>query len=251
MKRALLLRLWYLPALAIFTMFGFSALKVDFLPEISFRVVFGFIPFLKDARAEAVFDPRWLPWILASFAAIVVTHRLLVSRKGKVERLDGIGTSLSLASIPVLLALSISVLGGFWTAWRSVVTRPMAIDYPDKAGSQLRFGMELLRSKAFNHASRANGRFPDRLEELDEWAPYYLERLRSFSSDAGPGDPLIYLGAGLGPQSDRNLALLITPRFEGDEGEERWLVTIGGEEKKISEEELDGWIRSSLEGRKR
>ena len=43
---ALLMRLWYVPALVVLTMFGFSALKVDFLPEISFRFLFGFIFFL-------------------------------------------------------------------------------------------------------------------------------------------------------------------------------------------------------------
>jgi hypothetical protein len=249
--RGVLIRLWYLPGLMILTVFGFNALKVDFLPEISFRVLFGFIFFLQAARAQVPFDGRWLPWLLASFAAVVAIHRLIAWRTGKAKGLEGMGTSITLGLVPALLAVSFPLLGGFWTAWNSVVTRPMAIDYPVEAGPKLRFSMEAIRYEIFDHAARAHGRFPSRLEDLGEWAPYHLRRLQSFSDDAGPGEPLLYLGAGLGPKSDRSLALMITPRFPGEEGDERWLITIGGEEKKISEEELDGWIRRSLEARKK
>jgi hypothetical protein len=249
--RALLIRLCYIPALMVFTVFGFNALKVDFLPEISFRVLFGFIFFLRGARAQIPFDSRWLPWLLASFAAVVVIHRLMAWRARKAKGMEGMGTSITLALVPVLLAVSFPLLGGFWTALNSVVTRPVAIDYPDEAGPKLRFGMEAIRYKIFDHAARADGRFPSRLEDLGKGISFHLRRLQSFSGDAGPGDPLLYLGAELGPKSDRSLALMITPQFQGEEGDERWLITIGGEEKKIREEELDGWVRRSLEARKK
>ncbi len=249
--RGLLIRLCYIPALMVLCAFGFTALKVDFLPEISFRVLFGFVSFLKDTRAQLPFDTRWLFWLLALLVAVVATHRVFAWRFRKGTEIPGVGTSMALGLALPLFVVSLPLLGGFWRAWNSVVTRPLAIDYPEEAGPRLRFGMEILRHEVFDHASRSGEAFPERLDEVAEWAPFHLRRLQSFSGNAGPGEPLLYLGAGLGPKSDRSLALMITPPFQGEEGDERWLITIGGEEKKIREDELDGWIRRSLEAREK
>ena len=127
----------------------------------------------------------------------------------------------------------------------------MTMDYPYEPAPQMRSNLEALRYSIFDYSGHSGGRFPERLEDLGSGARDQLRRLQSFTDGGGPEDTLIYLGSELGAKSDRSLALMITPPFYGEEGEERWLITIGGEEKKIGKEELDGWIRRSVEARKR
>ena len=106
MKRSLpqgcLIRLLYIPVFMILTAFSFSALKVDFFPEITFRVLFGFVCFLRDTAAGVPFDARWLPWLLGLFVAIVAIQRGVAWRVGKTEWSGSMGASLMLGLLPLL-----------------------------------------------------------------------------------------------------------------------------------------------------
>ncbi|WP_367870279.1 hypothetical protein [Luteolibacter sp. Populi] len=240
----LLVILILLFGLAIGTQFGIT--------QVLYQLVVGFWFFLKENLSQVVSNAAtWVPGLVAFFGAIVVMHFLLREWAGKTGRQWRWGTSVALASVvPVLFVIAFLVPGVFLQVRELSDVRWFHRE-AGKGGSTAQSIVSDYRMALFEYSETHEGRFPASIAEVEQ------ERIRGpwggkrhpWNRDLPPEEP-IYLGPGLTDQSDPSLALVITPAFQEKKGPCRYLLTIGGEKKKIPTEDLDAWIERSLDARR-
>ena len=93
-------------------------------------------------------------------------------------------------------------------------------------------------------------RFPDSLSpDIDEYfGP--RTRYRRYYDSGKLETGIIYLGSGLGPDSDPDLPLIISRPYLSGGTKMRVIWTIGSEMKEIQDSELGEWIQRSIDARR-
>ena len=247
-----LIRLWYLPAFILLTVFSFAVFKVDFFPEITFRILFGFIGFLKDTPFVLPFDPKHAWAGLLVFIAVLALVYWLARRK---RPSWSIGTSLALLLLPLFL------LSAAWFVPRTLLQLNRVTLLPVKnwdryePGPRISYSLVQLRDGVVEYAGQHGGAFPESLAGIDPLIHRRISWGDPLFDDPAfdgvtPREQFTYLGAGLRMDSDPALPLLISAPFDWAERPVRAVITVGGEFRRVQPYELDAWIVRALEARR-
>jgi len=224
--------------------------------DVIFRIIIGFYFFLKGNLSSLTTNSDiWIPGIIAFLLSVLCIHYLGRSWCRKKDRTWHISNSICLGlCIPTLFIIAFVVPGAFLQVSllsdtkmtvRSGV-RPSAIAKMDARNlAQVIFGDVNMRQLH---------RFPDSLQ------PFMWEYMHPSSFYANyqrrdePEEPFIYLGAGLAPDQDPEVPLIISPPYISDGKKMRIIYTtstMSGSQFEIPDSELDQWIEKSLEARRK
>jgi hypothetical protein len=227
--------------------FGQDKARLDAL----WHLAAGFAYFLQDNLPRISTDAgTWGPGLFAFGLALAVLHLFFRNWATKRNRPWSAGSTLCAGLVlPLLFAISFLVPGVLLQVKLLAEVKWFGVRWSESFSVRTQLGR--LRFDLLS-VEETYGRFPDSLEELVDW--HRLSRpsqLWMRGTGEVPAEPPIYLGAGLTSKSEASLPLLISPCYLRNNAKMRQVLTVGGQEHEIRDEEVDAWIDKTMMAGKR
>jgi hypothetical protein len=219
--------------------------------EILWHLATGFIRFLQTNLGRISSDAgTWGPGVACFLLAIVVIHWFGATWARRRERVWRISNSLALGTLfPLLFAISFLVPGAILQIGSLKKTNWFQSNRHDRAFKQMH-ARNIAQAAHVWATTEGGDRFPSSTAVMI--SPDLLDEttFKPLPVDGSPGEPPLYLGAGLTLKSDPALPLVISGTYSSKDGTyHRTVITIGSEFVEIRDDDLDSWIEEAMSAR--
>jgi hypothetical protein len=239
--------------LAFVGLFVLAILGLDALVEASFEILWhlatGFFRFLQTNVPKISSDAgTWGPGLACFLLAIVVIQWFGVTWARRRHRRWRISNAVAFGMLlPLLFLISFLVPGAMLQIGSLGQGSWFQGSRSDK-GFKVMYAQNIAQAAHSWTAMEESDRFPSTATIISkDFLGENTFRPQSFGDN--PGEPPLYLGAGLAITSDPSLPLVISDVYSRSQTRYRTVITIGSEFVEIRPEEVDEWIARAMTAR--
>jgi hypothetical protein len=241
--------------LAFFGLVVLSIIGLGAVVEASFEILWhlatGFVRFLQTNLGKISSDAgTWGPGLAAFLLALVVIHWFGATWARRRNRTWRISNAVAFGMLlPLLFVISFLVPGAMLQIGNLRQGNWFQGNRSDKASKVMHARNIAQAAHAWANLEEAD-RFPPSTAAMISKGFFDVPYFRPQSVGDNPGEPPLYLGTGLTPQSDPALPLVISDIYSSkNRTRHRTVITVGSEFVEIRPEEVDEWIARAIAAR--